>query len=299
MNAGSEVPALDPPLTGLTVFRRGKVRDVYDLGSALLMVASDRLSAFDVVLPTPVPDKGKILTQMSLFWFETLGVAHHLITADVDSYPPAALPHREALRGRSMLVHKAQRYDIECVVRGYLSGSGWKDYLRTGRVGGHALPPGLKQSCRLPQPIFTPAAKNDVGHDENIDFEQCIAMIGADAAMALRRSSLEIYAKAKAHAEQRGVILADTKFEFGMHDGNLILIDEVLTPDSSRFWPKAAYAEGREQESFDKQYVRDYLQTLSWDKTYPGPQLPPSVVEATRAKYLEAYELLTGKPFAA
>jgi phosphoribosylaminoimidazole-succinocarboxamide synthase len=292
------IPHFDPPLAGLTVFRRGKVRDVYDLGDSLLMVASDRLSAFDVVLPTPIPDKGKILTQMSLFWFDYLGVPNHLISTDVNDFPAVAQPHRAALAGRSMWVKKAERFDVECVVRGYLVGSGWKDYLQTGKVCGHALPPGLKQSCKLPQPLFTPAAKNDVGHDENVDFDTVIGMVGHPAAIALREASIAIYAKARDYAAGRGVILADTKFEFGMHHGQLILIDEVLTPDSSRFWPADRYAEGRDQESFDKQFVRDYLQTLEWDKTYPGPSLPSEVVAKTRQKYLDAYQLLTGKPFA-
>jgi phosphoribosylaminoimidazole-succinocarboxamide synthase len=289
---------LDPPLAGLPVFRRGKVRDVYDLGDSLLMVASDRLSAFDVVLPTPIPDKGKILTQMSLFWFEFLGVPNHLISTKVEDFPEVTKPHQAALAGRSMWVKKAERFDVECVVRGYLVGSGWKDYLQTGKVCGHTLPPGLKQSCLLPEPLFTPAAKNDIGHDENVDFETVVGMVGAKAADALRAASIAIYSKARDYAAKRGVILADTKFEFGIHAGELILIDEVLTPDSSRFWPADRYAEGRDQESFDKQFVRNYLQTLPWDKNYPGPQLPKDVVEKTRQKYLEAYQLLTGKPFA-
>jgi phosphoribosylaminoimidazole-succinocarboxamide synthase len=293
----SQAPHFDPPLAGLTVFRRGKVRDVYDLGDSLLMVASDRLSAFDVVLPTPIPDKGKILTQMSIFWFDLLGVPNHFISADVDTYPAITHPHKEALRGRSMWVRKAERYDVECVVRGYLVGSGWKDYLQTGKVCGHLLPAGLKQSCKLASPLFTPAAKNDVGHDENVDYATVVGMIGEKAAAQLREASLSIYARARDYAAQRGVILADTKFEFGVHEGQLILIDEVLTPDSSRFWPANRYAEGRDQESFDKQFVRDYLQTLTWDKTYPGPSLPAEVVAKTRQKYLEAFELLTGKPF--
>jgi phosphoribosylaminoimidazole-succinocarboxamide synthase len=293
------IPGLDPPLAGLPIFRRGKVRDVYDLGDTLLMVASDRLSAFDVVLPTPIPDKGKVLTQMSIFWFGILGVPNHFITADVNAYPPIAHPHREALRGRSMLVRKAQRHDVECVVRGYLAGSGWSDYLKTGKVGGYALPKGLLQSGKLEKPLFTPAAKNDIGHDENINFAQCETLIGPTLAGKLRDLSLSIYQKARDYAGDRGVILADTKFEFGTYQGDIILIDEVLTPDSSRFWPASDYAEGRDQNSFDKQYVRDYLQTLPWGKTYPGPNLPQEIVAATRAKYLEAFELLTGKPFSA
>jgi phosphoribosylaminoimidazole-succinocarboxamide synthase len=286
-----------PPITEIPLFSRGKVRDVYDLGDRLLMVATDRLSAFDVVLPTPIPGKGAILTQLSVFWFNHLGVPSHFISADLKDLPASLDRHRDYLRGRFMLVKKAKRFDVECVARGYLVGSGWKDYLATGSVCGHALPPGLKQSCKLDPPLFTPAAKNDVGHDENIDFKTMEAMIGAEDADRLRTLTLDIYSRARAFALQKGVILADTKFEFGVVDGKTILIDEVLTPDSSRFWPAAGYAEGREQDSFDKQYVRDYLNTLAWDKTYPGPSLPQEVVERTRSKYLEAYALLTGKEF--
>jgi phosphoribosylaminoimidazole-succinocarboxamide synthase len=293
----SPAAASSPPITEIPLFARGKVRDVYDLGDKLLMVATDRLSAYDVVLPTPIPGKGAILTQLSVFWFDYLAVPNHFISSDPEDLPPALARHRDYLRGRFMIVKKAKRFDVECVARGYLTGSGWKDYLATGKVCGHALPPGLKQSCRLDPPLFTPAAKNDVGHDENVDFARVQAMIGAAPAAELREKTLDIYARARAYALGRGVILADTKFEFGVVDGETILIDEVLTPDSSRFWPAAAYAEGREQDSFDKQYVRDYLNTLAWNKTYPGPELPAEVVSMTRKKYLEAYKLLTGKDF--
>jgi phosphoribosylaminoimidazole-succinocarboxamide synthase len=291
------VASSPPPITEIPLFSRGKVRDVYDLGDNLLMVATDRLSAFDVVLPTPIPDKGKILTQLSVFWFNHLGVPSHFLSADVKDLPASLHRHREYLRGRFMLVRKAKRFDVECVARGYLVGSGWKDYLATESVCGHILPPGLRLSCKLEPALFTPAAKNDVGHDENIDFKTMEAMVGAADADRLRNLTLEIYSRARAYAATRGVIIADTKFEFGVVDGKIILIDEVLTPDSSRFWPAAGYAEGREQDSFDKQYVRDYLTALAWDKTYPGPELPAEVVKNTRRKYLEAYALLTGKEF--
>ena len=286
-----------PDITAYPLFRRGKVRDVYDLGEHLLIVATDRLSAFDVILPTPIPDKGRILTRISLFWFDFLKEPNHLVTADVGEFPAALRPYSEYLRGRSMLVKKARRFDVECVVRGYLAGSGWKDYLRTGSVCGHKLPAGLRQCAKLDPPLFTPAAKNDAGHDENIDFEEMKKISGAPAAEILRERSVSIYRRARELAAERGVILADTKFEFGEAGGETILIDEVLTPDSSRFWPAAEYAEGRDQKSFDKQYVRDYLETLDWDKTYPGPELPPEVVENTRNKYREACRLLTGKDF--
>ena len=291
------VASSPPPITEIPLFSRGKVRDVYDLGDRLLMVATDRLSAFDVVLPTPIPDKGAILTQLSVFWFNHLGVPSHFISADLKDLPASLDRHRDYLRGRFMLVKKAKRFDVECVARGYLVGSGWKDYQATGAVCGHALPPGLKQSCKLEPPLFTPAAKNDVGHDENIDFKTMEKMVGEENADRLRSLTQDIYSKARGYAATKGVIIADTKFEFGVVEGRTILIDEVLTPDSSRFWPSAGYAEGREQDSFDKQYVRDYLNTLDWDKTYPGPELPAEVVKQTRRKYLEAYALLTGKEF--
>ncbi|HLP42165.1 MAG TPA: phosphoribosylaminoimidazolesuccinocarboxamide synthase [Fibrobacteria bacterium] len=285
------------PITEFPLFSRGKVRDVYDLGDRLLMVATDRLSAFDVVLPTAIPDKGKILTQLSVFWFDYLKVPSHFLSADVKDLPESLKKHEAYLAGRFMLVRKAKRFDVECVVRGYLAGSGWKDYQKTGKVCGHVLPSGLRQSVKLDPPLFTPAAKNDVGHDENIDCETMISMVGRDNAENLKAFTLDIYSRARAYAADKGVILADTKFEFGVVDNQTIVIDEVLTPDSSRFWPAATYSEGREQDSFDKQYVRDYLQTLPWDKTHPGPELPADVVKNTRRKYLEAFKLLTGKDF--
>jgi phosphoribosylaminoimidazole-succinocarboxamide synthase len=290
----------EPQITEFPLYRRGKVRDVYDLGEHLLIVASDRISAFDVVLPTPVPDKGRILTQLSLFWFDFLKEPNHLVTADADHFPSPLRKHREWLRGRSMLVKKAERYDVECVVRGYLAGSGWKDYQKTGMVCGIPLPFDLKQCAKLAQPVFTPAAKNDTGHDENISFDEMIELTGEDVAEELRERSLKIYQRARDYAQICGVILADTKFEFGTDangDGEIILIDEVLTPDSSRFWPAKDYKEGRDQKSFDKQYLRDWLETLDWNKEAPGPELPPDVVKNTRDKYLEAYRLLTGKDF--
>lgn len=290
--------APEPQITEFPLFRRGKVRDVYDLGEHLLIVASDRVSAFDVVLPTPIPDKGRILTQLSLFWFDFLKEPNHLVTADVDRFPSALHRHRDWLRGRSMLVQKAERFDVECVVRGYLAGSGWKDYQRTGMVCGIPLPFDLQQCAKLEQPLFTPAAKNDIGHDENISFEEMIAITGEEEAEELEERSLKIYQRARDYAKVCGVILADTKFEFGRdRDGNIILIDEVLTPDSSRFWPADGYAPGKDQPSFDKQYLRNWLESIRWNKQAPGPELPPDVVENTRNKYLEAYRLLTGKEF--
>ncbi len=286
-----------PPITEFPLYHRGKVRDVYDLGDRLLIVATDRLSAYDVVLPTPVPGKGAVLTQLSLFWFEKLGMPNHLITAEVSEYPEPLHKHRKALEGRSMLVRKARRFDVECVVRGYLAGSGWKDYQANGSVCGHKLPPGLPQSVRLETPLFTPAAKNDFGHDENIDFDTMIAMIGRDKAEALERLSLDLYAKARNYAETCGIILADTKFEFGEADGAIILIDEALTPDSSRFWPADKYQAGQDQPSYDKQYVRDWLSGQDWDQTPPGPELPDEIVRRTLEKYKEAYQLLTKKEF--
>lgn len=290
-------PTPPPPITEVPLFARGKVRDVYDLGDQLLMVATDRLSAFDVVLPTPVPNKGAILTQLSVFWFKHLGIPSHFISCEMNALPASLQKHANYLKGRFMLVKKAKRFDVECVARGYLVGSGWKDYLATGKVCGHPLPAGLKQSCKLDPPLFTPAAKNDIGHDENIDYAAMETITGVENAQKLRELTLEIYSKARTYAASKGVIIADTKFEFGVVDGEIILIDEVLTPDSSRFWPAGSYHEGREQDSFDKQFVRNYLNTLSWDKTYPGPELPQEVVDKTRQKYLEAYALLTGEEF--
>jgi len=279
---------------GLAPAARGKVRDIYELGDKLLIVATDRLSAFDVVMPTPIPDKGKVLTQLSLFWFDLLKdvVPNHVLSAT--SFPPPFDAHREQLAGRSMLVQKTQPLPIECVVRGYLSGSGWKEYSASGTVCGITLPSGLRESGRLPAPIFTPATKAASGHDENISFERAAGLIGQPLAERVRAVSLEIYNRATAYAAPRGVILADTKFEFGLRNGELIWIDEALTPDSSRFWPAAQDQPGGRQPSFDKQFVRDYLERIQWPKTPPGPDLPPDVVAATRAKYREAYRLLTG-----
>jgi phosphoribosylaminoimidazole-succinocarboxamide synthase len=279
---------------GVAPSARGKVRDIYDLGDKLLIVATDRLSAFDVVMPTPIPDKGKVLTQLSLFWF---GLLREVIPNHV--LPAASLPapfdtYRDLLAGRSMVVRKTQPLAIECVVRGYLSGSGWKEYQASGAVCGIALPPGLRESDKLPEPMFTPATKAATGHDENIPFERAAELVGQQLAEKARAVSLEIYRQAAAYAAPRGVILADSKFEFGLLDGQLIWIDEALTPDSSRFWPAAAYQPGGPQPSFDKQFVRDYLERIRWPKTPPGPELPPEVVAATRAKYREAYRLLTG-----
>lgn len=284
----------------LPVFIRGKVRDVYDLGDRLLMVASDRISAFDFVLGTPVPDKGKILTQISAWWFKKLEdiAPNHLISADVRQFPPDLQAYRDALEGRTMLVKKTDKVMIECVVRGYLAGSGWKEYQKTQSVCGVKLPAGLKESDRLPEPIFTPATKEEGGkHDENISFERMAEIVGRPLATELRDKSLAIYQKAATIAEERGLILCDTKFEFGRLNGKVILIDEVLTPDSSRFWEKARYVPGKGQDSFDKQYVRDYLESIRWNKQPPVPELPYEVVKNTRTKYTEAFERLTGVPF--
>jgi phosphoribosylaminoimidazole-succinocarboxamide synthase len=282
-------------LAGVTLAGRGKVRDIYDLGDKLLIVATDRLSAFDVVLPTPIPDKGRVLTQLSLFWFHLLRdvIPNHIVSGT--DFPPPLDRFRDQLEGRSMLVRKTKPVPIECVVRGYLSGSGWKDYRATGKVCGIALPSGLRESDRLPEPIFTPSTKATTGHDENISFHDAAARIGGPLAERLRDISLEIYRRATAYAEPRGIILADTKFEFGLLGDELIWIDEALTPDSSRFWPAAQYKPGGPQPSFDKQYVRDYLERIGWSKQPPGPELPPDVVAATRAKYREAYRLLVGR----
>lgn len=285
-------------LEGVQLIQKGKVRDIYDLGESLLMVATDRLSAFDVVMPDPIPGKGRVLTQISLYWYEQVRsiIDNHLITADVEMYPEILKPHAEALRGRSMIVRKAQPLMVECVVRGYISGSGWKSYQKNGTVCGISLPAGLKESDRLPEPLFTPSTKADVGdHDINISFDEAAEIIGAEMAEKVRAISLAIYNKGVEVAADKGIIIADTKFEFGICDGELILIDEVLTPDSSRFWPKSSYAPGGAQESFDKQFVRDYLETLQWDKTPPGPSIPHEILEKTSKKYLEALELFTGK----
>jgi phosphoribosylaminoimidazole-succinocarboxamide synthase len=289
-------PILETKIPVLPLWRRGKVRDVYDMGERLLIVTTDRLSAFDVVLPTPIPDKGRVLTQLSLFWFRLLAdvVENHVVTSNVDAYPEPLRGYRDQLEGRSMIVAKTDPLPIECVVRGYITGSGWKDYKKTGSVCGIPLPAALRESDRLEPPIFTPSTKAEQAHDENISYETVERTIGAARAREVRDVALALYTRARAHAESRGILLADTKFEFGVKDGRLIWIDEALTPDSSRFWPKAGYEPGRSQPSFDKQYVRDYLETLRWDKTPPGPVLSEDVVARTRAKYREAYALITG-----
>ena len=289
-------------LPGVKKLKSGKVREVFDLGESLLFVASDRISAFDVIMPNGIPRKGEVLTQISYFWFAQTESfqPNHLISHAGDAFDVAALaglPGEKAalVARRSMIVKKCQPLAIECVVRGYLAGSGWKEYQKSQTVCGIKLPPGLKESSELPEPIFTPATKAETGHDENISFEEAAKIVGADIAEEARAKSLKIYNHARDYARNRGIIIADTKFEFGMNDGKLILIDEVLTPDSSRFWPADEYQPGKSQPSFDKQFVRDYLETLEWNKTPPGPMLPMEVVNRTTAKYLEAYERLTGR----
>lgn len=293
----SEV-VLETNLDGVPLARRGKVRDVYDLGDKLLIVATDRISAFDYVLGSGIPDKGKVLTQLSAFWFDHIGdvLPHHVLAVDVDTFPKVLRPFSDILRGRSMVVRKTTPLPIECVARGYLSGSGWKDYQRSGAVCGITLPGGLQDSSRLPQAIFTPATKAESGHDENISEAQAGEIVGKDLVRQLRDFTLSIYDRGVDHADTCGIIIADTKFEFGRAaDGTLMLIDEVLTPDSSRFWPKDEYTEGRAQPSFDKQFVRDHLEAIGWNKQPPVPSLPDEVVSRTRDKYLEAYRRLTGR----
>lgn len=285
---------IETSLPGLP-FRRGKVRDIYELGDKLLLISTDRLSAFDWVLPTGIPDKGRVLTQIAAFWFDRLGEPNHLITTDVDQMDLPAGVDREILRGRATLGRKTQVVPIECVVRGYLAGSGWAEYQRDGTVCGIPLPAGLVESSQLPEPIFTPATKAESGHDENISFDRMVESVGRDLSEELRRRSLAIFQRGSEYARQRGIIIADTKFEFGQVDGEIILIDEVLTPDSSRFWPADAYEPGRGQPSFDKQFVRDWLSSTDWDKNSPPPSLPDDVVQKTREKYVEAYERLTGR----
>jgi phosphoribosylaminoimidazole-succinocarboxamide synthase len=279
---------------GLHLRGRGKVRDIYDLGDQLLIVATDRLSAFDVVLPTPIPDKGRVLTQLSLYWFEKLGdvVEHHVVSTSNFTGPLA--PYAAALEGRAMVVRRTDPVPIECVVRGYIAGSGWKDYRQTGGICGIPLPAGLRESDALPEPIFTPSTKATTGHDENISFEETVSRIGRPLAERLRTTSLALYRRAAEHAAARGIIIADTKFEFGLLGDTLIWIDEAFTPDSSRFWPRAQYSPGSAQPSFDKQYVRDYLEQTGWNKQPPAPPLPPDVVNATRDKYRESYQRITG-----
>lgn len=285
----------------LSLRQRGKVRDIYDLGDSLLMIATDRISAFDVVMPDPVPDKGKVLTQISLFWFDVMKemAPNHVITSNVDAYPKACKPYADVLRGRSMLVKKAAPLPIECVVRGYLSGSGWKSYQKTRTVCGIHLPDGLTESDKLPEPLFTPSTKAEIGlHDENIDFDEAAKLIGKSLAERVKALSLAIYLKGVEIAASKGIIIADTKFEFGLMGDELILIDEVLTPDSSRFWPKASYKPGGSPESFDKQFVRDYLLSIKWNQKPPAPRLPEQVIEGTRKKYLEALQLIAGPGYA-
>jgi phosphoribosylaminoimidazole-succinocarboxamide synthase len=283
------------------VFRRGKVRDVYDLGERLLMVATDRISAFDVVLEPGIPNKGACLTQISNFWFDLLKdeVPNHLVATDPAKFPKELQPYAGLLRGRAVLVEKLAPLPVECIARGHISGSGWKEYRKSGTVCGIKLPPNLKESARLPEPIFTPSTKAEQGHDENIPFEECVRIVGRHNAEWLRSTTLRIYERARAYAASRGILIADTKFEFGTRrDGSIVLMDEILTPDSSRFWPMDQFEPGHSQPSFDKQYLRDWLEAQPWDKTAPGPRLPPEVVAGTAARYAEAYERLTGRPFA-
>ncbi len=293
----SEEVLLETRFTDIKLFRRGKVRDVYDLGDTLLVVSTDRISCFDVVLPSGIPSKGKVLTAMSCFWFDLLAgvVPNHFITADVKEYPAAAKKYKDQLSGRSMLVKKTRPLPVECVVRGYLSGSGWKEYRASQSVCGIALPAGLTESARLPEVLFTPSTKEDKGHDINVSQSYVEKTVGRETADFLRQTSIALYSTARDYALTRGIIIADTKFEFGEKDGAIILIDEVLTPDSSRFWPAAQYAPGKGQPSFDKQFVLDYLEGLDWNKTPPAPPLPQDIIRKTTLKYLEAYKQLTGK----
>jgi phosphoribosylaminoimidazole-succinocarboxamide synthase len=295
-----KIPVSETDFQDLNLIRRGKVRDIYDLGENLLMVASDRISAFDVVMPDPVPDKGIILTQISLYWFEIMKpiIENHVVSANVNDYPAVCRPYAETLRGRSMLVKRTEPLSIECVVRGYISGSGWKSYQETGSVCGIHLPEALRESDKLPEPIFTPSTKEDLGaHDINIDFAEAEKRIGKDLASRVSDLSLAIYKKGSEMAAEKEIIIADTKFEFGLLGGELILIDEVLTPDSSRFWPKDTYQPGGSQQSFDKQYVRDHLLSIKWNKQPPAPSLPEDIIRNTRKKYLEALTRLTGDSY--
>ncbi|MBA2432085.1 MAG: phosphoribosylaminoimidazolesuccinocarboxamide synthase [Chthoniobacterales bacterium] len=294
---------MPPPLTtlelpGIKKLRSGKVREVFDLGETLLFVATDRISAFDCILPDPIPDKGAVLNQLSAFWFLRFNfVPNHMISVQFDP-PPEAAPEYNRLRRRSMIVRKTEPLPVECVVRGYLAGSGWKEYQESGSVCGHKLPTGLTLASQLPEPIFTPATKSETGHDINIDWTECCRILGDEVAEQVRNCSLRIYEAGREHAAKCGIIVADTKFEFGRVDGQILLIDECLTPDSSRFWPADEYITGQSPPSFDKQFVRDYLETLDWDKTPPAPSLPPEVIEKTSAKYREAFTRLTGAPLA-
>ena len=295
----SVAPVVETSFTDLKLLKRGKVRDVYEVDAdRLLIVATDRISAFDSVSPTPIERKGEVLTALSRFWFARLAhiAPNHLLTTNIDEMPGAVRAHADELRGRSMLVKRTEVFPVECVVRGYLSGSGWKDYQRTSEVCGHKLPAGMRDSEQLGEPIFTPATKAETGHDENISEAQMAEIVGEDVTKYLRDVSLRVYSEAADYARGRGIIIADTKFEFGRDkDGQIILIDEVLTPDSSRFWPIDSYEVGKSQPSFDKQYVRDYLESIEWNKQPPCPELPPEIAQATTARYLEAYELITGE----
>ena len=297
MQTSLERPALSSiDLPGIKKLRSGKVREVFDLGETLLFVVTDRISAFDVILPDPIPNKGAVLNQLSAFWFRRFEtVRNHFVTADFEKYPGELQPYRDQLAGRSMIVRKTKPLAVECVVRGYLAGSGWKEYQKSQSVCGIKLPPGLKLASQLPEPIFTPSTKAEEGHDENIDMAECARILGKDLAERVKTLSLQIYSAGRDHAAQRGIIVADTKFEFGQLGDELLLIDECLTPDSSRFWPKDQYAVGQSPPSFDKQFVRDYLETLDWDKTPPGPRLPQEIIDKTSAKYVEAFEQITGE----
>ena len=291
------MPITKTDLAGVKLHGRGKVRDIYDIGEHFLIVATDRLSAFDVVLPTPIPNKGKVLTQMSGFWFDHFKdfVPNHLVSTDINDYPKNLHPFRDQLEGRSMLVKKANVFPVECVARGYLTGSALKDYIKTGSVCGIRLPAGLRESDRLPQPIFTPATKAETGHDENISEEQAATIIGQEIVQRLKELTLSLYSRGVEYALTRAIIICDTKFEFGLIDGKITIVDEMLTPDSSRFWPADQYSPGKPQPSFDKQFVRDYLEKIGWNKQPPAPELPDEIVQATSAKYVEALRLLTGR----
>ena len=298
MTRAEPVPVATTEFPGLKLLSRGKVRDVYDLGAELLLVATDRLSAFDHVLPNPIPDKGKVLNQISAFWFARTQrtVLNHVLATDVEDFPEALRPHAATLAGRSMVVRKLKMFPVECVARGYLAGSGWKEYKATQSICGIPLPPGLTESSKLPVPIFTPATKEETGHDENISFERVVSIVGKEQGEALRDTTLAIYEEASAYAATKGILIADTKFEFGLDENDtLTLGDEVLTPDSSRFWPAAGYSPGRVQPSYDKQFVRDWLESIGWNKQPPVPTLPQEVVEGTRKRYLEIFTILTGR----
>lgn len=287
---------LECSLPGIPKLRSGKVREVFDLGETLLFVATDRISAFDCILPNAIPHKGEVLTQISSFWFDKLDfVPNHVITAQFRQFPEILKPFEEVLTGRSMIVRKASPLPVECVVRGHIAGSGWKEYQASGTICGHPLPPGLRQGDKLPEPLFTPATKAETGHDENITWKECRRILGDDVAHEVRDRSIELYEHGRAYAAQKGIIVADTKFEFGIFEDEILLIDEVLTPDSSRFWPEAEFAPGGSPPSFDKQFVRDYLETLDWNKQPPAPALPADVIARTSEKYLEAFERLTGR----